>query len=179
MNGFKLITITLRNKEKRLLRNRRTKNIVALPHEQMLQKRREENQPIPAFREVEKNDNDHLMNLQYRYLSGDFGALDELYTYACMVCRKFIKDQKNAKGFYIATEDVHEKAHNAATYLIKQYITRSDFIVKTNIASYLFLRVVHELYYRTKVDAMLDFVDYTSMLENFDKTTDIIFKPAF
>ncbi len=125
-----------------------------------------ERPPVPPFREKEKNDNDHLMNIQYRYLTGEKQALSEFYLYSCKVCTKFIKDERRKKGFFISDEDREEKAHNAATYLIKQYLTRSDFLCSRNITSYLFQRVLHELYYHTKIDEIIEYCDNEQLLRN-------------
>jgi hypothetical protein len=116
---------------------------------------------IPPYREKEKTDNDRLMNLQYKYLTGDKKALSDLYVLSCQVCTKFIMDQRRKKGFFLQDEDIEEKAHCAALYLITQYLIRPDFIRQSNITAYLFMRVLHELYYHTKIDEIVDFVDFS------------------
>jgi hypothetical protein len=122
--------------------------------------------PDPPFIQEPKNDNDRLLNLQYRYLTGnDKAALSELYVQSCRVSHRMIMNQRDKKGFFLTEEDAEEKAHNAATYLITQYLTRPDFVRTKNIVSYLFARIRHELYYQTKVDSLTDYVDFSDNRE--------------
>jgi hypothetical protein len=56
-----------------------------------------------------------------------------------------------------------EKAHNAITYIIEQYIRRADFTITDSFTAYLYLRIQHELFYRQKVDKIVSFVDIETL----------------
>ena len=52
-----------------------------------------------------------------------------------------------------------EKAHNAASYIVEQYLKRPDFVIKNSMTGYLFRRVQFELYGKNRrhCDKMLIF----------------------
>lgn len=130
-------------------------DFVELPKENSAEK---QNGALPRF-DNPQNDNERLLNCQYEYLHGERRALDELYCLSLEVCVKYIQCEakKNRHVRALSFDEVKEKAHNAAVYLISQYLTRSDFCVKKSVTAYLFLRVKHELFYRRKVDALVEY----------------------
>lgn len=108
-----------------------------------------------------KSDNQKLMNLQWEYRHGDAEAIDQMYESLVEIGKKFIGaiGKRNKHVRRLSTEDRDIKSRDAATYMIEQMITRPDFFITKNIPGYLFLRIEHELFYRTKADEIVDFVD--------------------
>lgn len=68
---------------------------------------------------------------------------------------------KNRHLQRLSKSERREKAHNAASYIVEQYITRPDFLIERSATAYVHLRVMHELFYRRKVDGIVDFVDFS------------------
>lgn len=118
--------------------------------------------PFPGSRPAyPPGDNGILLRLQDEYLGGDSSALSGMYALACKVCRKYInaKSEGNSHIAALTREEREEKAHNAVSYIVEQFLTRPDFRIEKSFTGYLYLRVLHELYYRRKVDGAVDFVD--------------------
>ncbi len=118
---------------------------------------------VPDFICRPQNDNDRLMNLQYQFRTGKQESLNDIYILSVRICRKMIVQQMHKKGFRLSFDDIQEKAHNAAAYLVMQYKTRDDFVITKSTIAYLFLRVRHELYYRKKTDEIVDYVDISTL----------------
>lgn len=112
---------------------------------------------LPAF-ENPKDDNEKLFNLQFRYRTkGDKTALAEMYYICARVCKKLLHKEINVvKKKHIS---ITEKAHNCAEYIIEQFLSREDFVIKKSFIAYCYLRVQHELFYQSKSDSIVDFVD--------------------
>ena len=122
-----------------------------------------------------RNDNEYLLECQWQYRHGDQTALERMYKRSRTICFKFINaiGQKNhhVKAMPYGAKKI--KAEDAATYMIEQFIKRPDFAIEKNFPGYLFLRVAHELYYRRKVDKLVDFVDLQKFLkEGYDDKDD-------
>ena len=118
--------------------------------------------PFPGSRPAyPPGDNGILLRLQDEYLAGDSSALSGMYGLACKVCRKYInaKSEGNSHIAALTREEREEKAHNAAAYLVSRYLEDKGFRIRKSFTGYLYLRVLHELYYRRKVDGAVDFVD--------------------
>lgn len=149
--------------------------------EELIKKYREaEQQPLPfefeeedkpaeaaAFYEHPKNDNQRLINYQTEYRQGDKSALDRIYILSKKISMKYINKitNKNKKVKHLSPGDKEAKAHNAATYLVEQYLTRPDFQIEGYATAYLWLRVMHELFYYRKVDKIVDFVDIATFIK--------------
>ncbi len=120
----------------------------------------DQNASLPHF-SVPKNDNEFLLECQWQYKHGDESALVRIYKRSKTLSLKFINaiGQKNKHVRVLSWDTKKIKAEDAATYIIEQYMKRADFAVVKNFPGYLFLRVVHELYYMRKVDHLVDFVD--------------------
>ena len=127
---------------------------------QKAEKLQDQNASLPHFPEP-KNDNEYLLECQWKYKHGDMSALDNLYKRSKTLSLKFINaiGQKNQHVRALSWESKKIKAEDAATYCIEQYMKRQDFAIEKNFPGYLFLRVVHELFYMRKVDHLVDFVD--------------------
>ena len=115
-----------------------------------------------------KNDNQKLLNFQYSYkIDGDYKALSRMYELGFKVALRFIKSEalKNIPVAALSKEERAEKAHNAITYIIARYLKVKTFAITESFTAYLFLRIRHELYYRRKVDSIVDFVDFDKLKE--------------
>lgn len=45
-------------------------------------------------------------------------------------------------------------------YVISSYLKKPEWFIKKNLPGYLYKRVQHELYYQTKAQEIVDFVDF-------------------
>ncbi len=126
----------------------------------------EQTNSLPHFPEP-KNDNEYLLECQWQYRHGDDTALVKMYKRARTLGLKFINaiGQSNRHVKALPYESKKIKAEDAATYMIEQYIKRPNFAIERNWPGYLFLRVAHEVYYRRKVDKVVDFVDLQKFLK--------------
>ena len=137
-------------------------------------RRQEQTNNLPHFPEP-KNDNEYLLECQWQYKHGDMTALGRMYKRAVTLSLKFINaiGQTNRHVKTLSWGEKKIKAEDAATYMIEQYIKRPDFVITKNFPGYLFLRIAHELYYRRKVDKVVDFVDLQKFLkEGYDDKDD-------
>lgn len=133
---------------------------------QEAEKLQDRNAKLPHFPEP-KNDNEYLLECQWQYRHGDQEALSRMYKRARTLGLKFINSigQSNSHVAALTYEAKKIKAEDAATYMIEQYIKRPNFEINKNFPGYLFLRIAHELYYRRKVDKVVDFVDLQKFLK--------------
>ena len=111
-----------------------------------------------------KNDGQRLFNLQKEYKDGNPQAMAAMYELLYKVAYKTINN-RSTKNKYIeamSADERQQKAHDAATYIIEQYIKRPSFVITTSITGYLFRRIQWELYgvnHQYKRDAMLLYTD--------------------
>lgn len=126
----------------------------------------EQTNNLPHFPEP-KNDNEYLLECQWQYKHGDKSALVRMYKRSKTLGLKFINaiGHKNQHVRALSYESKKIKAEDAVTYIIEQYIKRPDFMITKNYPGYLFLRIAHELFYRRKVDKVVDFVDLQKFLK--------------
>lgn len=120
---------------------------------------------LPRF-DTPKSDNEMLLNYQYAYREqDDTRALNQMYRLGYRIAIKFInaKAKKNRHVAALCIDDREEKAHNAITYIIEQYIRRADFAITDSFTAYLYLRIQHELFYQRKVDKIVSFVDIETL----------------
>jgi len=126
----------------------------------------EAQKPAPPCFENPKCDNERLLNFQYAYKeNGDRNALNSMYELGYKIALKYIsaKAKKNKHIAALCIDDREEKAHNAITYIIEQYIKRADFAITDSFTAYLYLRIQHELFYQRKVDKIVSFVDIETL----------------
>lgn len=106
---------------------------------------------LPQF-EKTVNDNQALLNAQYRYKNGDETGLVQIYDLSTIVALKFInsiaRSNKNVRNLDYCTRQ--EKASNVASYMVERYLEDPSFYISKNYPAYLYLRVQHELFYQTK-----------------------------
>lgn len=116
---------------------------------------------VLPFYENPETENERLFNLQKRYKETGPAALGEMYEKLREVAYKLINKISNTdpKVKALPAEIREQKAHDAATYLIEQYIKRPNFVITDNITEYLKKRVLHELYYTRNCDRIVTFTD--------------------
>lgn len=110
-------------------------------------------------------DNKKLLNLQCRYIAKhDQTALYEMYELGKNIAFKLINQatQKNKHIRALSLEEREEKAHNAITYIIEQYIKRPDFVISTSYTGYIYKRIQYELFYHRKIDKKIIYCDTTN-----------------
>ena len=94
------------------------------------------------------NDNQRLLNLQLKYKLNGGKYLGEMYKLLYEIAYKNINklSEQSQKIKNMDVAERMEKAHNAATYIVEQYLKRPDFAIKNSMTGYLFKRVQFELY---------------------------------
>lgn len=130
--------------------------------------KRKAEEPKPALPHFDdpRNDNERLLNWQYAYrTAGDEGALGRMYALGYTIALRYIGTMARCRKpvAELARGDKEEKAHNAITYIIARYLRKEDFAIRESFTAYLYLRVKHELFYRRKVDTIVDFVDWETL----------------
>jgi hypothetical protein len=108
---------------------------------------------------AESNDR-QLFILQKKLKAGDTQAMSDMYTQLRMIAYKTINSlcDSNPHVKALSSAERQQKAHDAATYIIEQYLTRKDFVIKKSITGYLYRRVQWELYgkgHQNKRDQMV------------------------
>ena len=94
------------------------------------------------------NDNQRLLNLQLKYKVNGGKYLGEMYKLLYEIAYKNINklSEQSQKIKNMDAAERMEKAHNAASYIVEQYLKRPDFVIKNSMTGYLFKRVQFELY---------------------------------
>lgn len=129
-------------------------------------------QALPHF-DSPQNDNEKLLNFQWDYFTNDNKrALGKFYDLLAEIGYKMVNLEtyrnKHIRG--MPSVERQRKAHDAATYMVEQLLTRTgEFFYfgkpdpKTGKpqkpTGYLWLRVFHEIYYQSATDKIQDFVD--------------------
>lgn len=113
---------------------------------------------------MSESDDHELFNLQSRLKNGDAQAMAEMYEKLVTVAYKIInsRSNSNAKIKALSADERKQKAHDAATYLIEQYLKRPDFTITNSITGYLYTRIKWELYgkdHQNKRDQMVVYTD--------------------
>lgn len=106
-------------------------------------------------------DDARMRELEADYRAGRAAALNDMYTLLTTVAYKQINAISNGNVHIkqLAAEERQQKAHDAATYIIEQYIKRPDFCIKKSATGYLYKRVQWELFHVRKCDKLLKFGD--------------------
>ena len=113
-----------------------------------------------------ERDEQQLFILQNRLKNGDAQAMAEMYEKLVTIAYKAINDQSNsnAKIKALSADERKQKAHDAATYLIEQYLKRPDFEITNSITGYLYTRIKWELYGKDHQYKREQIVVYTDKL---------------
>lgn len=108
-----------------------------------------------------KTDGQRLFNLQYDFNNGRTAALGEMYDLLRVIAYKTINKISNSDEHIksLTASERECKAHDAATYIIEQYIKRPTFCITKSMTGYLHGRIMRELYGGRKCDKMLVFTD--------------------
>ena len=116
--------------------------------------------------ETPRTDNERLLNMQYEYKAGDYNALNRMYELGYTVALKYINAaaKKNKYVRMLSGEEKEGKAHNAISYIIMRFLQVAGFEIKKSFTAYIYLRVKHELFYRRKVDGIVQFMPYEEVL---------------
>lgn len=119
------------------------------------------------------SDNDELLELQEKVKNGNNAALSVMYTKLYEIAYKTI-NASSAKNEIIAgmtAAERQQKAHDAATYIIEQYLKRPDFEIKTSMTGYLYRRINYELYgrFNRNCDKLLIFTDFNGKPKSWEK----------
>lgn len=113
-----------------------------------------------------KLDNEIMFNAQWdiRHCNNISNAYSVIYKIGKKIATKLIKSEmKRNKHLQLCFSEIEEKAHNCITYIIMQYVQKKDFAITNSFVAYIYLRVQHELYYHTKADEIIDFLDNEAM----------------
>ena len=113
---------------------------------------------------MSESDNQQLFNLQSRLKNGDARAMAEMYEKLVTIAYKTInnRSRSNAKIKALSADERKQKAHDAATYIIEQYLKRPAFVITDSITGYLYTRINWELYgkdHQYKRDQMVVYTD--------------------
>ena len=124
-----------------------------------------------------KNDNEHLLTLQYRVKNGDKDALIPLQDKCMEIALKLINKEshRNHHIRHMSMEIRRDKAYNASLYIVTRYLKDRSFYIKDSFTAYLYLRVKHELYYVREVDRIVDFVDIRDFYKECDEQYAVTF----
>ena len=101
-----------------------------------------------SYYDTPTNDNQRLLNLQLKYKLNGGAYLGDMYKLLYEIAYKNINklSKQSQKIKNMDAAERMEKAHNAATYIVEQYLKRPDFVIKNSMTGYLFKRVQFELY---------------------------------
>ena len=118
---------------------------------------------LPYF-ERPVSDDQQLFNLQSRLKNGDAQALVGMYKKLYEVAYKIINNRSRTNEHIAAlsADERKQKAHDAATYIVEQYLKRPDFVIKDSMTGYLYTRINWELYgkdHQNKRDQMVVYTD--------------------
>lgn len=106
-----------------------------------------------SYYENPRNDNENLMNLQYKYLNGrSEKAWTELWSFAVYVSKKMVRDFYRKRKLFHNSSDVYDKAIEATEYVLRRYKKNLWYCCTKNLSSQLFLAVKHvfDYEYQTK-----------------------------
>lgn len=124
---------------------------------------------LPFF-ENPKNDNEILLNLQSKYKRGNKKVISQIYTLSVEICKKFISKKAKGNRFIrrLSPDERTEKAIDATNYVVMRLMKKKEWYIKTSFTAYLYLRVIHELYHKRKVDKIVAFVDIDDLYQQLD-----------
>nr|DAW30089.1 MAG TPA: hypothetical protein [Caudoviricetes sp.] len=118
---------------------------------------------MPYF-ERPVSDDQQLFNFQFEFKKGNAQALAGMYKNLYEVAYKTINNRSRTNEHIAALSATgrQQKAHDAATYIIEQYLKRPAFVITDSITGYLYTRINWELYgkdHQYKRDQMVVYTD--------------------
>ena len=95
-----------------------------------------------------ESDDQQLFNFQFEFKKGNAQALAGMYKKLYEVAYKIINNRSRTNGRIAAlsADERKQKAHDAATYIVEQYLKRPAFVITDSITGYLYTRINWELY---------------------------------
>ena len=115
-------------------------------------------------------DNDELFKMQAKIKNGDTAQLSTMYKKLFEIAYKTINaaSAKNEKIAGMTAAERQAKAHDAATYIIEQYLKRPEFRITKSMTGYLYRRINYELYgrFNRNCDKLLIFTDFSKSDKN-------------
>lgn len=113
---------------------------------------------------MSESDEQQLSSLQSRLKNGDAQAMAEMYEKLVTIAYKTINNRSNSNARIkaLSADERKQKAHDAATYIIEQYLKRPAFVITNSITGYLYTRIQWELYgkdHQYKRDQMVVYTD--------------------
>jgi hypothetical protein len=97
-----------------------------------------------------KTHNEQYEVLQNKYLeTKDSKVLGEMYLIAKEAAFNYIRKYCEQRGLFHL--DIQEKSHEAATFVIEQYLKKPEFKVE-NISSYIYFGVKKVLFKNSKIE---------------------------
>ena len=120
---------------------------------------------MPYF-ERPVSDDQQLFNFQFEFKKGNAQALAGMYKKLYEVAYKIINNRSRTNGRIAALSatERQQKAHDAATYIIEQYLKRPAFVITDSMTGYLYTRVNWELYGKDHQNKREQMVVYTDTL---------------
>ena len=110
-------------------------------------------------------DNDVLFDMQAKIKNGDTAVLSAMYKKLYEIAYKTINAASNRKEKIagMAAAERQQKAHDAATYIIEQYLKRPEFRITKSMTGYLYRRINYELYgrFNRNCDKLLIYTSFT------------------
>lgn len=118
---------------------------------------------MPYFERPE-SDAQQLFNFQFEFKKGNAQALAGMYKKLYEVAYKTINNRSriNERIAALSATERQQKAHDAVTYIIEQYLKRPAFVITKSITGYLYTRINWELYgkdHQYKRDQMVVYTD--------------------
>lgn len=118
---------------------------------------------MPYFERPE-SDAQQLFNFQFEFKKGNAQALAGMYKKLYEVAYKTINNRSrtNERIAALSATERQQKAHDAATYIIEQYLKRPAFVITNSITGYLYTRINWELHgkdHQYKRDQMVVYTD--------------------
>lgn len=120
---------------------------------------------MPYFERPE-SDAQQLFNFQFEFKKGNAQALAGMYKKLYEVAYKTINNRSrtNERIAALSATERQQKAHDAATYIIEQYLKRPAFVITNSITGYLYTRINWELYGKDHQYKRNQMVVYTDKL---------------
>lgn len=111
-----------------------------------------------------ESDTKQLFLLQAEIKKGNSQALAAMYKKLYEIAYKTINSRSRSNEHIkaLSATERQQKAHDAATYIIEQYLKRPAFIITDSITGYLYTRINWEVYgkdHQNKRDQMVVYTD--------------------
>ncbi len=100
-------------------------------------------------------DNERLMDLQKRFLSGDCGAWAGLWVNSFELAQKMIISEMKKKNLHFDEDMLYDLSINAVEYVLRRFRKKTGYKVNKNFASAIYFGCKHSIYYRTKADELM------------------------